>query len=408
MIRKFGLMISLLAVLSLLALPVLAQGTTLQGGDPNFDATAAEEEGYWYSRYNLGNLVMRSGMGETFMPEMEMVQQMIQMADANPDDGNTAMPPLNAALLKAVYASGDPHYTQALNVDDFGTQRWNPATFDTTVTSRAMGWTMIKETEWAKQFHVDDHFGTPSDDFGAQWRFVGLALNAEAKMQAQYALQMLKNEQGLIANSDGSVDWGGQWVMLTAFSDLGNTLGLANVPHSATNRYADPQASAMFLGAADMLFGTLASRQPADTAELSLAIQGLTWYAASTTNANNQAQALTLITQYGDDLVGANKDDATRKAYAVRGLIEAYRVTGDDKYLSAAADAFAGLVAEYDAAHGVFNSQDTYRIDDIAVIMGALNSLKLFGGSAVDQAKVEVIFTDFFQSAVWLLLCFSL
>ncbi|MFQ6044375.1 MAG: hypothetical protein ACE5PV_26280 [Candidatus Poribacteria bacterium] len=27
---------------------------------------------------------------------------------------------------------------------------------------------MIKEVEWAKQFHVDDHFGTPDDDFGAQ------------------------------------------------------------------------------------------------------------------------------------------------------------------------------------------------------------------------------------------------
>jgi hypothetical protein len=27
-----------------------------------FTATSAEEESYWYSRYNLGNLVMRSGM----------------------------------------------------------------------------------------------------------------------------------------------------------------------------------------------------------------------------------------------------------------------------------------------------------------------------------------------------------
>ena len=388
--------------MSLLIVPVIAaaQGSGVQGGNPDFDATAAEEEGYWYSRYNLGNLVMRSGLGETFMPDMDMIQQMVQMADANPGDGDTAMPPTNPALLKAVYASGDPHYTQMMDVSDFGTQRWDPATFDKTITSRAMGWTMIKESEWAKQFHVDGHFGTPNDNFGAQWRFVGLVLSAEAKMQAQYALQMLKNDQGFIANSDGSVDWGGQWVMLTAFSDLGNMLGLAHVPHSATNRYADPDASAMFLGAADMLFSALASRQPADTEELSLAIQGLTWYAATTTHADHQAQAISLIEQHADALINANKDTAARKAFAIRGLVEAYRVSGEAKYLTAAADVFDGLAAEYDAAHGVFTSQDTYTIDDVATIMGAVNSLKIFGGSAVNPDKVEEIFTGFFESAV--------
>jgi hypothetical protein len=149
-----------------------------------------------------------------------------------------------------------------------------------------------------------------------------------------------------------------------------------------------------------MLFGSLASRQPADTEELSLAIQALTWYAANTSNADNQNQAIALIGQYGDALAGANKDTATGKALAIRGLIEAYRVSGDAKYLTAAADAFSGLAAEYDAARGVFSSQNTYTVDDVAVIMGAVNSLKLFGGSAVNQDKVEEIFTGFFESAV--------
>ncbi|MGQ9733225.1 MAG: hypothetical protein ACUVX8_18360 [Candidatus Zipacnadales bacterium] len=399
--QTFTLLGSLLMVLSVLVVPMVAvQGSALQGGNLDFDATAAEEEGYWYSRYNMGTLVMASGLGETFMPDMEMIQAMIQMADANPDDGDTVMPPMNAALLKAVYASGNPHYTQLVDVNDFGTQRWNPATFDTTITSRAMGWTIIKEVEWAKQFHVDDHFGTPDDNFGAQWRFVGLVLNAEAKMQAQYALQMLKNDQGLIANSDGTVDWGGQWVMLIAFSDLGSTLGLAHLPHSATNRYADPDAAAMFLSAADMLFGALASRQPADTEELSLAIQALVWYAANTSNADHQAQAISVIKKHADALANANKDTATRKAFAIRGLVEAYRVSGEAQYLTAAANVFNGLAAEYDAAHGLFSSQDTYTIDDVAVIMGAVNSLRLFGGSAVNQSKAEAIFAGFFESAV--------
>jgi len=399
MIRKYSLILSLIAVLSVLITPIVAaQGPV--NGNPNFDTVAAEEEGYWYSRYNLGNLVMRSGMGDTFMPNAETIKQMMQMVDADPTDGDTVTPPQNAALLKSVYASGKPYYTQQLNPPDFGTQRWDPATFDTTVTSKALGWTMIKESEWAKQFHVDNHFGTPTDNFGAQWRFVGLALNAEAKMQAQFALQQLKNNQGLIANSDGTVDWGGQWVMLEAFSDLGSLAGASAVPHSATNRYTDPDAAAMFLGAADMLFGALASRQPADIAEYSLAIQGLTWYAANTTNASNQAQAISLISQFGDRLASASPANATENGYAVRGLIEAYRVSGDARYLNTASTAFNALAADYDADHGVFNSQSAYTIDDVAVIMGALNSARFFAGSAIDVSAVETIFTGFFESAV--------
>ena len=409
--RKLNLMWSLLIVLSLLIPSAalaqepalsLSKGPTLAGGNPNFDGTAAEEEGYWYSRYNMGNLTMISGLGDTFMPDMDMIQQMVQMADANPNDGDTAVPPMNAALLSTIYASGDPHFIQPIDMTmkDFGTMRWNPATFDKNVTSRAMGWTIIKEIEWAKQFHVDSHFGTPADNFGAQWRFVGLVVTAEAKMQAQHALQMLKNGQGLIANSDGAVDWGGQWVMLEALSDLAGTLSAPTMPHSASNRYADPNGAAMFRGAADMLFGALASRQPADTEEYSLAAQALAWYAANTANAANRAQALTLAGQYGDVLIGANKDDATRKAFAIRGLLEAYRLTNNAKYRTAAADVFNGLAAEYDPAHGVFSSQSSYTIDNVAVIMGALNSLKLFGGDTVDQGKVEAIFTGFWESAV--------
>ncbi|MEI2691769.1 MAG: hypothetical protein V9H69_19540 [Anaerolineae bacterium] len=190
----------------------------------------------------MGSLTMMAGLGDTFMPDMAMIQQMIQMADADPNDGDTAMPPMNAALLKTIFASADPHFIQPIDMTmrDFGTMRWDPSTFDTTITTPAMGWTIIKEIEWAKQFHVDDHFGTPTDDFGAQWRFVGMVIMAEAKMQAQYALQMLTDGQGLIHNSNGAVDWAGQWIMLEALSDLASALDAPTMLHSTTNRYADP------------------------------------------------------------------------------------------------------------------------------------------------------------------------
>jgi len=386
------------------AIPTQAPAPTAvsptQAPKVTFTGTDAEEEGYWYSRYNLGNLVMRSGLGDTFMPEKEMVKQMIQMVDTNRHDGDTAMPPLHVTLLQSVYASGDPHYIKSFNPDDFATQRWDPATFDKTVTSRALGWTMIKENEWAKQFHVDFHFGTPKDDFGAQYRFVGMVLNAESKMQAQFALKKLKNEQGLIANSDGKVDWAGQWVMLEAFSDLAGTLSPAKLPHSESNRYHDPATAKMFQGAADMLFGALRDRQPADSEEASLAVQGLTWYAANTANAADKAQAIVLIGQFGDVLAKAKPTTAAGHATVIRGVIEAYRTTKQVRYLQAASAHFAALSASFNAQSGVFRSQNRYTIDNVATIMGALNSLKLFAGDAVDQKTVEAIFTRFYESAV--------
>ena len=365
-----------------------------------FDKTAAEEEGYWYSRYNMGNLAMISGLGDTFMPEMSMIEDMIKMADADPADGDTALPPMNAALLVSVYASGNPHYTQVIDMNDFGTQRWDPATFDKTVTPRALGWLVIKEIEWAKQFHVDDHFGTPTDNFGAQWRFVGMVVTAEAKMQTQYALQMLKNDQNLFASSDGSLDYGGQWVMLEALSDLGGALGAQSLPNSASNRYADPDTSAMFLGAAEMLFGALADRQPADVEETSLAIQALTWYAANTTSAENKAAAIAKISALGDSLAAASTVTATEKAFAVRGLLEAYRVSGNAALLDSAVASYNALYADFNFSDGVFNSQHSYTIDNVGVIMGAINSAILFAGDKIDQTRADELFAAVYLNLV--------
>jgi len=380
--------------------PVATEVTEESSDEIALDGTAVMEEGYWYSRYNLGNLVMRSGLGEPFMPDMDAIQQMVQAVDANPDDGDTATPPMNATLLQAVYASGDPHYVQPIDVADFGTQKWDPATFDTTVTTPAMGWTIIKESEWAKQFHVDDHFGTVDDDFGAQWRFAGMVLNAESKMQLQYALETMMNADGYFADSDGKVDFTGQWVMLEALSDVAGTLSAETLPHSSTNRYADPEQAMMFMGAADTLFSTLADRQPEGVYETSMAAQALAWYAANTGDTDRQAAALARLPELGDALMAAETVDAAEKASAVRGLIEVNRLSGGEAYLTAAAGLFDEMSSEFDPESGVFASQDTYTIDDVGVIMGALNSLKFFGGDAVDQQAVMDTFIAFFDNAV--------
>ncbi len=243
----------------------------------------------------------------------------------------------------------------------------------------------MKEAEWAKQFHVDDHFGTPTDNFGAQWRFVGLVLAAEAKMQAQYAATSLINQDGLFVDSDGTLDWKGQWILLEAFTDLGELLKADKVPHSTSNRYRDPNAGEMFMMKATSLFDALASRKPADGEELSLAIQSLVWYATYADDISRQNEALARVLSFGDQLISRAGGDTTQRAYRIRGLIEAYRVSDHERFLTAAAREFQALSAEYSIHTGIFKDQLTYRIDDVATIMGALNSLKLFAVDGVDQ-----------------------
>lgn len=359
------------------------------GGVPGFDATAAEEEGYWYSRYNLLSLVMQSGNGEAFMPDPAIIMAAIQAVDANPNDGDTVVVPANPALLRIVYAGGDPHLTQMMDPADFATLRWVGG--NTNVTTEASAWTIVKELEWAKQFHVDFHFGTPQDDFGAQQRFVGMVMAMEAKMQLMTWMQEPNRFDSSLA---------GEYVMLTALSDASDVFSAATLPHSTSNRYQDPQAAQMFAQAADMQFHQLKHSEPESIRELSLGIQSMVWYAANTTNGANKANALKMVAKWGHQLAKSNTHTTVERAYAVRGLIEAGRTTGYDAFLDKAAWTYTKMVRRYDWRHGTFHGQSTYTIDDAGTILGSINAARLFLGTRINQRHAEKVFAGFYEGTV--------
>lgn len=411
MIKKPVITMAVLIVAGILTFDAVAAPAreTLKDGLEDFNGAARVWEGYWYSRYNVGNLAMMSGMGITFMPDMDMMQMVMEMVDQGPEDGEHALPPRNPAMLVAVFAGGDPHYSNPMleNPMDFSQYRWDPDKMDQTLTPAAQAQAIIKEIEWAKFFHYESHFGIPSDSFGANQRFLGMVLTLEAKMQTQFALQNLVNADGLFVAAakheggqttvtDASVLLADQFQMLLALSDISGTLtDQKNFP-----RLFDEQAGGMFRQAADMLFAQIAGLQPDGIAELSWGAKALTWYAANTHSPELQTQAIELIGDYGDSLVSADKITVADKVQAVRGLIEAYRVSEDTKYLEIAADAFASLNEEYDGANGIFTSQNRYTIDLVGQVLGALNALGRFGGDAVDQAEVERVHNGFFESVV--------
>lgn len=387
---KLGLLLIFALILSTNVLPV----SSLEG----YDSTAAEEEGYWYSRYNFGSLAMMSGLGETFMPDMDMMMMAMQMADADFDpmqmgteygDGNHPIAPVNPQMIQAVYKSGDPHLTQMMNMDDFSTMTWDPSTFDTTLTGLSQGWTMIKLVEWAKQFHVDDHFGTPADDFGAQWRFMGLVLMMQADMQAMY----FHENMNMFDLSDG-----GDYVMLWALSDLGATRGAQTLENSESNRYMNSESSTMWLNAADTLYTQIKDENPQTIKETSTAIQSLVWYSANTQNDENKLSALVKIENLAENLEKMNPNNAAETAYVLRGLVEAKRTIGYSK--DRIEQLTPVLLGDFNDDTGLFDMQNTYTIDDVAVIVGSLNALRIFEGANVDTERAEEIFTLFYETVL--------
>ncbi len=388
--NKILIFLSVAMILTVASSSMLATGLLNQ--------MSAMEEGYWYSRYNLGNLVMRSGMGEMFMPDMATMMKALKSVDADFDpmkkgtaygDGDHVVMPKNPAFLRNVYVSGDPHYISKFVASDFKTQRWNPKTFNKIFTGLASGFTIIKEVEWAKQFHHDEHFGSAKDNFGAQWRFVGMIMDFGAKMQASYFL----NHQNEFDLSNG-----GDYLMMWALSDLSNLLKVDKIPNSKTNRYKDVQASRMFQKAADELSKMTKDEKLTTFKEKSLAIQSLIWYASSTDNEKNKKDAAVRIFSLFNNLKAMNPSNATQRAYSLAGLIEAKRVLkmNDVEAINKIASDF---FKDFDFSKGFFNSQSTYSVDDVAVIVGTLNELLLFENDKFGEQAGKTL-VSFFENVV--------
>ena len=353
-----------------------------------YTPTNANEEGYWYSRYNMMSLTMQSGLGESFMPTMDDMTMAMQAAAQNPAD--PAMAPVNPALLNVVYAGGDPHYVTATNPMDFGTLRWkgDPAKVTTV---EATAWTITKEIEWAKLFHVDSHFGTPTSSFGATQRFAGMMFAPMVKMQ----FMALQQNPGRFGTSKL-----GDFALLTAYSDAAGFFGAATMPHSTTNRYADAMASQSDTAMASTQFQKVLLANPADVREFSSAIQSIVWYASIAKDPVELASARSAIVKWADAISVNAASSPVDRAYALRGLIEAGRTTGIAKYLDQAATVYQALIANFDSVHGVLDGSTTLTTDGVGEIAGALNAATLFLGNRIDQAALKQLFGAWWEGTV--------
>jgi len=258
-------------------------GTGLINGLADHSFAAAVSNSYWYSRYTLGSLVMMSGLGIGFAPPMESVLGMVQAVDQGPAEGEHVVVPGNPALLRAVFASGDPQFASPFNDDpmDLSNFRWDLAKADTTLTPSAQAQTIIKELAWAKFFNNPGWTGGVTSEIGAMDRFKGMVMYASAKTQLGFALNNLRNDEGLfvaavvadgdeLVVSDARIRAGDQFQMLQALSSMRWLLQHGDAYNSV---YLDPDALDQFGQAADDLFTAIQELAPEGIQEAALGLR---------------------------------------------------------------------------------------------------------------------------------------
>lgn len=366
----------------------------IDGADDEFSFSAMVWQGYWLSRDHFGPLVMGSGMGIPFEPPMEMVTAAMQMVGSK----EPGMPflPENIFPLQAIFRSGDTALTTdmtKLAPTDFSGLRLDPSTFDQVVGVEGQAQLMLKESQWARNFHDESHFGSPESDFGAQQRFLGMMVSMLAQMQGQYAMtQLMDAGTGLYHDSDGTLDYRGNWTMLQTLSDIAGLTGDPSL------RYHNPDSHTMFAMAATQLFTALADRTPETADEFASATRALSYLAWTTDDDATRAAALGRLAEIAADWSDAGRADGSpaERSSALVGLLAAFHATGDNSLLRAVEAHWEALVGDFDAKSGTFTSTSTYSVDDVAWIIGGLNSLVQAGPDSLraPAAKMLVAFYE--------------
>jgi hypothetical protein len=252
---------------------------------------------------------------------------------------------------------------------------------------------MLKLTQWAHNF-ASERFGTPEDDFGALQRFLGVMVAMLSQMQGQYAMQNLLNpEDGLYRDSDGALDYTGNWVMLHTLSDV-------SLITREGSRYMNPDSQPMFEGAATMLFQALQDREPESARESAAAVRALVYRSWTAEDPAVRDSALAKARAIADgQLVGFTSDDVVEQAAAIAGLSAIGSATGDAMYLDAADVQFQSLAADFDPAHGIFKSKNVYNVDDVAWIVGGLNFLLQQGNQATREPAGNMLLA-FYEATI--------
>jgi hypothetical protein len=381
-------------------------------------------QSYFISVDNFAGPVMMGGMGVPLVPTMippdqimAMMAQMGQMANFDP-----ATMPANPGMLAAIYASGEPALVPGVtpNPMDFGTMRWNPASFDTTIATRDQAMVIMKFVEWAKFFHKGfngENILFPTPEMEA---FLSLVFTAQAMMVSNFTGQNLMAEDGFITsiNLDGGIrtvvdDTANpfdQAATLWALSDLMLTLNdMENYPNlgALAQQVASPEMMQGLMGMWDKTFEMVKANPTTDPKDAGLAIVSLVWYAAAKGDMAPLEEVIAAVDGIASGL-GASETTAFEKAASIRGLLEAWRLTGNDDYLNTATSLWSDLDGLWDDDAKTYAttadaSSYTYTPWDVGLIIGALSEVISASGDGIGSDIKELAtsrYVDFLNGTI--------
>jgi len=389
--------------ISILAISVwvlgLSAGAFAQHG-ASFNAEIADKQAYWYSRYNMNAMLLMSGFGVRLVPPTDKPKQLASIAAFD----LSAMPK-NPFLLRAVYAVGDPHFQKQGDFKDLSTLYWDRDKMVKRFEPAAQAFTIIKVV--SKGLRTEYHRRGKD-------RFIALVQLQEAKAMAQFLKRELTNENGLLAAKPE----GGalaeprpydQAAALWAYASLSLALSDPNLP--LYGELPDSAADAQdFARLADALFGAMDTLPPETVRELAVTIEAYGWYAAATDDAQARREALSRAAELGKQLLTAPKRTLADLAYAVYGLGEAARLSGDAELATTAQKLFfEDMERLWDAKAGVYKTtadagEYAYTPERVAAVVSAINTIRLFHrpglGSTWDPQLADRRHVAFFENAV--------
>jgi hypothetical protein len=363
----------------------LAGCSTLESSQQNkpTDETAAslspltrnEHRGYWFGRYNMNAMLLMTGLGERLTPSNQQRERLATLADFELSEM-----PANPYLLKAVYASGDPHFQQEADFNDFSTLNWDRSAMDETLTPEAQAFTIKKI--------VGRNLRTRYHQYGKD-RFIALVQLQEAMALAKTLRTRLTTTNGLVATRtpDGELAEPTpeqQAAALMAYSGLALSLTDPDRPLFQTLPNAEQFAKRVSRWAEE-LFTAAQQVEPTTVRELALTLEAYGWFAAATDDDERQSRALSGIRPLAERLRSRHEGaeaSLTTTAWAVYGLGEASQVTGSDAFAGRARRLFFEELERYwQADAGVYvedpdDDRHVYTPRKATAVVAAINTMR--------------------------------
>lgn len=278
----------------------------------------------------------------------------------------------------------------------------------------------MKFVEWAKFFHKGfdgENILFPTPEMEA---FLSLVFTAQAMMVSNFAGQNLMAENGFITSInmddgtrtvvDEAVNPFDQAAMLWALSDLMITLkDVDRYPNlgALAQQVASPEMMQGMMDLWDQTFELVKANPTSDTKDAGLAIVSLVWYAAAKGDMAPLDEIIAAVDGIASGL-GSSEDTAFEKAASIRGLLEAWRLTGNEDYLNTASSLWTDLDNLWDDNAQTYSTTAgatsyTYTPWDVGLIIGALSEVIAtadngLGGDAKDLATSR--FVDFLSGTI--------